>query len=404
MSDAPILAVTGLSKRYSRELRSALAYGIRDIAREFLPGRPAALRPNEFWALDDIHFSLGRGEALAVVGHNGAGKSTLLKLLFGLVKPDRGEIAIRGRAEALIELGTGFNPVLSGRENVRVSAAYHALDRRAADRLVDDVADFAELGAFFDAPVQSFSSGMKARLAYAVIAHLKPDLLLVDEALAVGDAAFQRKCVAHMRSYLAEGGSLLLVSHSLHQIQAVCDRGILLEQGRLVFEGSAVETLHRMFETRPVERGPSAAPGPSDEAPVAIEALLVEGEAQEGVATDQGMRLTVRYQCRQPVTILWVFAIWTDDQWTCVTGAVAAAPTRLEPGRGELHCVVPRLPLLPGHYVVKCSFNDAATLLPLALHGWKDAGTGITVKGEPTATAVAMARMNALVKIDVDWR
>lgn len=402
MTERPVLAVSGLSKRYSRRLRSALAYGLRDIAREFLPAPAAQLRRDEFWALEDVNFTLRRGEALAVVGHNGAGKSTLLKILFGLVKPDRGEVAIAGRAEALIELGTGFNPVLSGRENVRVSAAFHGFDRPATRRLVDDVAAFAELDDFFDAPVQSYSSGMKARLAYAVIANLKPDVLLVDEALAVGDAAFQRKCVGHMRSYLDDGGSVLLVSHSFHQIQTVCERGILLDHGRLVFQGTATETLHRMLERKPAPRGGTESAAAADE-PVIIEGLSIEGPGEDGPVSGEAMQLTVRYHCHSPIDILWAFGIWTDDQWTCVTGAAVHAPVRLERGSAMLSCVVPQLPLTAGHYIIKAWLIDAATRLPLAVHGVRDAGTSITVKGEASSANLALARLNALVMIDVDW-
>src|SRR5688572_9077508 len=208
-----VLTVSDLSKRYSQSLRRSLAYAVRDFGRELWPwasGEPR-LRKGEFWALDGISFSLGRGEAMGIVGHNGAGKSTLLKALYGLIKPDRGEIRIRGRTEALIELGTGFNGLLSGRENVMVGAVLHGFDSGRARRLVDQVVDFAELAEFIDAPVQSYSSGMRARLAYALASQLEPDLLLVDEVLAVGDVTFQRKCFNHMRAYLDNGGALLFV-------------------------------------------------------------------------------------------------------------------------------------------------------------------------------------------------
>ena len=198
MKQQAILSVAHVSKKYAQQLRRSLWYGARDIARELVPfgSNESPLRPGEFWALDDVSFELERGSSLAVVGGNGAGKSTLLKILYGLLKPDRGEVRVRGRMEALLELGTGFNPLLSGRENVGVGAALHGFDGRQTSALLERVIDFAELGEFIDAPLQAYSTGMKTRLAYALSANLEPDVLLVDEVLAVGDVAFQdRKSV-----------------------------------------------------------------------------------------------------------------------------------------------------------------------------------------------------------------
>lgn len=218
--DETTLSVSNLSKKYCGDLKKALFYGLGDIAGE-MSGRQwwaGRLRPGEFWALDDISFDVRRGEAVAVIGRNGAGKSTLLRVIYGLLKPDMGQVRIAGRSEAIIELGTGFNPLLTGRENIEVGASLHGLDPDATGRLLEAVIDFAELAEFIDAPLLSYSSGMKARLAYSLAAHLGPDLLLVDEALAVGDLAFQHKCIRHMRQFVQGGGSLLLVSHNVQQI------------------------------------------------------------------------------------------------------------------------------------------------------------------------------------------
>src|SRR5882724_5212117 len=198
----PVVSVSNLSKKYCRELRRTMWYGLGDIAREFFwrlgQNEPGVLRQAEFWSLKNVSFELRRGESLAVIGANGAGKSTLLKVLYGLIKPDAGQVRIRGRISALIELGTGFNPVLSGRENVYVNAAILGLTRRQASLFLDRIAEFAGLHEFMETPVQYYSSGMKARLSYEVAAHLNPDVLLVDEVLAVGDFSYQRKCVNHM--------------------------------------------------------------------------------------------------------------------------------------------------------------------------------------------------------------
>jgi lipopolysaccharide transport system ATP-binding protein len=401
MTAAPVLAVSGLSKKYSQSLRRGLGYALRDMAHEFLPGRSQDLRREEFWALQDVSFEVAPGDALAVIGGNGAGKSTLLKLLFGLLKPDRGEIRIAGRTEAILELGTGFGPLLSGRENIRVGAALHHMRGADLRRLEEKVIQFADIGDAIDAPVISYSTGMKARLAFALAAHLEPDILLVDEALTVGDFAFQRKCIAHIRDYLSGGGALLLVSHNAFQIQAVCNRGIYLESGRLAFEGTAVEALDRMFDARAEAVGPLRPP-PDEDVPVTIEEIVAEGPGGGAPRTLEPLRIAVRYRCREAVEVNWSFGVYTSDQWVCITGSFDESPRRLEPGTGEVSCLVPRLPLLPGRYLLRVAIVDPATRYPFAMSQW-NGGLPLRVEGETSATRNAQAQLQQLVALDVDW-
>ncbi|HEX6100131.1 MAG TPA: ABC transporter ATP-binding protein [Thermoanaerobaculia bacterium] len=391
------LSVTRVSKKYCHSLRRSLWYGVKDIARELaVRGGAAGLRDGEFWAVDDVSFELARGEALAVVGRNGAGKSTLLKVLYGLLKPDRGEVRVHGRSEAMIELGTGIDPLLTGRQNVRVGAALRGLSRRQAEELSERVIDFTELGEFIDVPVQAYSSGMKARLAYALAAHLQPDVLLVDEVLAVGDIAFQRKCAAHMRAYLDAGGSLLLVSHNTWHIQSLCERGILLDRGRVTFAGTAVETLNAMLEPR---AGAPAASGAAD-GPFAIEEVRTEPrEARTG----EPLRITLRYRAAEGAEVLWGFSIWTPDLWVCVAGEHDMTPRTISPGEGELTCVIPRLPLVGGRYVLRAGIVDVATRQPLALYGWEGGGTVVDVRSEAGLQSNMQMTLHQLVTIDVEW-
>jgi ABC-type polysaccharide/polyol phosphate transport system ATPase subunit len=360
------------------------------------------LRPSEFWALQDISFRVDPGESLAVIGHNGAGKSTLLKILYGLLKPDTGEVRIRGRAQAIIELGTGFNALLTGRENVEIGAALQGLGGSQARRLLDQVVEFAEMEEFIDSPVQGYSSGMKARLSYALSAHLEPDLLLVDEVLAVGDIAFQRKCVAHMRGYLERGGALLLVSHNTFQIQAVCRTGILLERGCAIFAGTAVDTLNKSFERRAVT-APSVSRQLDADEPLAIAEVTAEGADRGLLRTGEEARITVHYQCHAPTEAIWSFGLWTADQWICITGGEDERPVLLVPGRGTLSCSIPRLPLLPGRYVIRAALIDPQTRIPHALFGWKDAGLPVEVRGEPSALLNSSRHIDQLVTLDVEW-
>ncbi len=195
MSDEVLVKVEGVSKKFCRSLKRSLWYGVQDVTSELIgrPGGHDELRKNEFWAVQDVSFELKRGECLGLIGPNGAGKSTLLKMLNGLVKPDRGRITMRGRIGALIELGAGFNPILTGRENIYVNGSVLGFTKKEIDRKFDAIADFAEIGEFIDTPVQNYSSGMRVRLGFAVAAQMEPDVFLIDEILAVGDVGFQNK-------------------------------------------------------------------------------------------------------------------------------------------------------------------------------------------------------------------
>ncbi|HRP03847.1 MAG TPA: ABC transporter ATP-binding protein [Opitutaceae bacterium] len=191
----------------------------------------------EFWALNDVSFTVRRGESIGLLGANGAGKSTLLKIIAGLIKPDRGHVTVRGRVGALIELGAGMHPLLSGRENIRVNAAVLGLSQRELASKLDEIIAFADLGEFIDAPVQSYSSGMRVRLGFAVAAHLEPDLLIVDEVLAVGDMPFRLKCYQRTLDLQANGTSIVLVSHHPIDLLRVTSEGLWLQSGRLLSSG-----------------------------------------------------------------------------------------------------------------------------------------------------------------------
>lgn len=401
------LVVTHLSKKLSRDFRRAQWYGLRDIGRE-LAGRGGTLRPElragEFWALDDVSFQVRRGESLGVIGANGAGKSTLLKVLYGLVKPDGGEVTVAGRVGALIELGTGFDAALSGRENVRVNAALHGLSRRRTLAVMDRIEEFAGLADSMDVPLQYYSSGMQARLAFAVAAHLEPDVLLVDEVLAVGDLAYQRKCISHMQSYLDAGGALVFVSHSAHQLQAICQTGVLLERGRLTYAGTAVDTLALHLEKQ-AESGasPARAAPPGDASPVSIESLAVQEMGGGEIHTGDAVRVTLGYRARERTTVRWGFSIWTADQWVCATGGTDPRERTLEPGAGELHCVIPRIPLVAGTYGVRASLLDPSTTTLLDRVGWQNAPHVLRVRPRPTRESNAAMAMQQVVTIDIEW-
>ena len=238
-----MICASGLRKKYCRDLRRSLWYGVSDVLGALSPWKvgQASLREHEFWAVDDVSVVLRRGDSLGLLGANGAGKSTLIKLLTGQRTLTAGTVQSRGRVVALTELGLGFDLALTGRENAYVNAAVYGVSQRKFDQLIERIIDFSELRAFIDSAVHTYSKGMKARLGFSVATHLSPDILIVDEVLAVGDMEFRRKCVQHILAYLKQGGSVVLVAHDPYLVQSICNRAIVLEQGKMVFEGSALE-------------------------------------------------------------------------------------------------------------------------------------------------------------------
>ncbi len=278
MSESSAVQVQNVSKKFSRSLKRAMVYGLQDVARAaFFPERfrspnldariadaaapdvpPESgavraaetdrftsdrLRPGEFWALRDVSFSIRRGECLGIIGHNGAGKTTLFSILSGICGLTEGRVEIRGRLQSLLALGAGFHPMLSGRENIYLNASVLGLKDREIDRLYNDIVDFAELRDFIDMPVKNYSSGMHVRLGFSVAVHLDPDVLLVDEVLAVGDLSFQRKCIERIGQMLNSDMAVSLISHSLYQIESLSERALWLDAGRIRMIGDSREVV-----------------------------------------------------------------------------------------------------------------------------------------------------------------
>src|SRR5687768_11681147 len=247
---APVIEVQGLSKTYTLRHAGRERY---QTFRDMLAARAAGLlRPGgrrggeskeEFRALDDVSFKVNAGDRLAIVGRNGAGKSTLLKVLSRITAPTTGRIAITGRVGSLLEVGTGFHPELTGRENIFLNGVILGMSREEVQRRFDEIVAFAEIEQFLDTPAKRYSSGMYVRLAFAVAAHLDVDILVVDEVLAVGDIGFQRKCLSRMSSVGKDGRTVIFVSHNLEAVSKLCNRGILLGNGRIRRQGTVAEVL-----------------------------------------------------------------------------------------------------------------------------------------------------------------
>jgi lipopolysaccharide transport system ATP-binding protein len=234
-----LIKVEGLSKKFCRNLKKSMWYGMQDIGSELLGrrhGTDGVLRQDEFWAAKDINFELKRGECLGLIGHNGAGKTTLLRMLNGLIRPDQGRIEMRGKVGALIALGAGFNPILTGRENIYVNAAVLGMSKQHVDSKIDEIIDYAEIREFINSPVQTYSSGMNVRLGFAVAAILiEPDILFLDEVLAVGDIGFAIKCLNTVRQ-LTNKSAVVFVSHNMQQISRFCTRVMVMDHGHVLLD------------------------------------------------------------------------------------------------------------------------------------------------------------------------
>jgi lipopolysaccharide transport system ATP-binding protein len=241
-----LIKCESVSKKFCRDFKRSLWYGIKDVSLSFSSkgNHNNALRKDEFWAVQDISFELRRGECLGLIGHNGAGKSTLLKILNGLLTPDEGQVTMRGRVGALIELGAGFNPILTGRENIYNNAAVLGFTKQEIDAKYDKIVEFSEIGEFIDSPVQNYSSGMKVRLGFAVAAEMEPDILLIDEILAVGDAGFRMKSYNKLTELMSKC-AVIFVSHSMQTIARVCTIGMLMQKGEMKFY---TKNMHQAIE------------------------------------------------------------------------------------------------------------------------------------------------------------
>lgn len=252
MNDDVAIKASGASKKFSRNLKSLMKYGLYDITRSCLgmDVDSSKLRKDEFWAVEDVSFELKKGDVLGLIGKNGSGKSTLLKMLNGIYMPDRGSIEIRGKVGALIEVGAGFHPMLTGRENIYVNGAILGMTKKELNEKFDDIVAFADIGDFLDSPVKSYSSGMYVRLGFSVAVHSEPEILLVDEVLAVGDLGFQSKCFNKIGGLRKNGTSIIIVTHNMHTLSAFADNAILLNHGIMSFQGDvskAIEKYRTLF-------------------------------------------------------------------------------------------------------------------------------------------------------------
>ena len=402
MCDSSLRRTCHSSAAYSLHSSGAIVIEFENVSKHFvlhkdrqdtIQGRFAGLlRPRaqgeEFWALRDVSFSVAKGQSLGLVGHNGAGKSTALKLMTRILEPTSGAVRMRGRVAALLELGSGFHPDLSGRENVFLNGSLLGFSRRDMERKLEEIVDFAEIGDFIDLEVKHYSSGMYTRLGFAVATAVDPDILITDEVLAVGDEAFQRKCMERIYRFRQLGKTIIFVSHALETVRLLCDQAVWLDHGAARAVGPAGEVIDAYLaeinrheaEARRDAAEESSADQPLDDPRrhgnreaeiVRIQLLDTAGHEQPVFHAGAPVTLRIHYSAHQPIRrpVFGVALYHESGFW------LSGPNTRFDEfeipliaGAGYVDLVIPELPLLDGRYLISASIYDEAILLPYDYH------------------------------------
>ncbi|MCG3133505.1 MAG: Vitamin B12 import ATP-binding protein BtuD [Planctomycetes bacterium] len=355
--------MTAPAVRFDRVSRSFRRGGSHDALRDLLAsvaGRRAASR-DEFLAVDDVSFEVAPGEAVGLMGPNGSGKSTSLKLLSGIMPPTSGEVTLRGRVAPLIEVGAGFHPDLTGRENIDLNAAILGMTAAEIRARFDAIVAFSGLEAFLDTPVKRYSSGMYMRLGFAIAAHMPCDVLLVDEVLAVGDVGFRAKCVERMQEMKRAGTTILFVSHHGHQVRTLCDRVVCLLRGRKVYDGPAAEGVKRYVADALAEGAPDRA-GPGDGGGIVASVAFASGRDVERIAPGGALEadVVVATGTASAAPVLAVSVVRPDGVVACAVNSRDCG-FRLEPSPAPqtVRVRLDALPLHPQRYVVEATLWDA---------------------------------------------
>jgi len=370
-----VISVENLSKHYILShqrkerytaLRDLIATGTKRIAHKLT--HPFAAPKNdprheEFWALKDVSFDIQQGDRVGIIGRNGAGKSTLLKVLSRITEPTSGKVTIRGRVASLLEVGTGFHPELTGRENIFLNGAILGMSKAEITRKFDEIVAFAEVEKFLDTPVKRYSSGMYVRLAFSVAAHLEPEILIVDEVLAVGDVQFQKKCLGKMEEVGKEGRTVLFVSHNMAMISNLCQKGLVLEAGNLSFHGQISEAIQKYYQNANEKNGATSRGFESDIAKLLSGELIGPGNSLDITLHDE-LIVRMKYKIKQAVNGRCVpnFHFFAQDG-SCVFVSNADGVMAMQPGEYCAECT------LPGNLL-----NEGAYFVGLALTTYYDAG------------------------------
>ncbi len=406
----PILEINNVSKKY--QLRKALSYlSLRDSIANSLTLKSRG-KNTEFWALQDVSFEVQQGESIGIIGRNGAGKSTLLKILSKITPPTSGFIKARGRVASLLEVGTGFHPELTGRENVYLNGSILGLRKQEIDRKFEEIIDFAGTGQFLETPLKHYSSGMKLRLAFAVAAFLEPEVLVIDEVLAVGDAAFQKKCLGKMDEVTRSGRTVLFVSHNMGSVRQLCPRTIVLEGGQKVFDGPTSQAINSYLEnTKNIANEISIGERKDRDGGTKFRFLDVQfriksiGQPVQFVSTGEELNIECFYQCQQAclgneVEVSIAFYNASGAFLFACRNSAAGYPLSLNNEKGKFCCTLEKNPLKKGRY----SYNLIAFINGEVVDAVGEAGFIDVQIGDYYGTGKTPAINRPGVCVDYKWK
>lgn len=382
-----IISVDGLSKRYRirhnaqrySSLREEMVSAVTNILKRPFGGAShvRSETTEDFWALKDVNFTVERGDRLGIVGRNGAGKSTLLKILSRITEPTEGRVEIRGRVSSLLEVGTGFHPELSGRENIFLNGAILGMRASEVRQKFDQIVEFAEVERFLDTPVKRYSSGMYVRLAFAVAAHLEPDVLVVDEVLAVGDAQFQKKCLGRMEELSLSGRTILFVTHNMDAMLALCNRGLVIDKGTVVFDGGPLKARqHYLSQMSSAEYSVARNAGRGGSGSAHIESVWIKFNDPMSAMIQCGEPLNIHliahveenYRARADLQV--AFSINSLEGQRLHTVISSWDGTVVDASSGEIRvvCEMESVPLVPGKYLVDATIIFRGDTLDCVIH------------------------------------
>jgi lipopolysaccharide transport system ATP-binding protein len=420
-----VITVENIGKRYTlhhqqREqytaLRDVLANGVRNLSKKILSPFTFHHSPltasEDFWALKDVTFEVKQGDRIGIIGRNGAGKSTLLKILSRITEPTTGSVRIRGRVASLLEVGTGFHPELTGRENIFLNGAILGMGRTEIRKKFDEIVDFAEIEKFLDTPVKRYSSGMYVRLAFAVAAHLEPEILIVDEVLAVGDAQFQKKCLGKMEDVSArEGRTVLFVSHNMAAISQLCSLSLWMEKGNLIMKSNATEVIREYLSSGSAvasgERRWSLESSPADRRIrlLAIRVLNDVGEVSATIDMTRFFQVELEYEilqsCAGMRTGFWIYTMEGVLVFVAGDNEDRAWRERRRPeGRYRSRCTVPAGTLNSGQY----SVTAAADIQNCEMLFSEASALCFTVEHTSVSTLDGSGRSPGIICPSLDWK
>ena len=422
------IRLENLSKRYRIGQREPYR-ALRDVLPQLIAAPFRLLRRNSqseirnpksdyIWALKDVSFEVKQGEVVGIIGRNGAGKTTLLKILSRITEPTEGYAEVRGRVGSLLEVGTGFHPELTGRENVYLNGAILGMKKAEIQRKFDEIVAFAEVEKFIDTPVKYYSSGMYVRLAFAVAAHLEPEILLVDEVLAVGDMNYQRKCIKKIQQLAGEERAILFVSHNMSTVNLVAKRAIFLDLGTIREDGPASEVItayldflneQKMIDASgrekiiSINRLKSATPCKI----LDVELVDREGKVTQTFNQNDTLRIRIHYQAFSPIENPYFgVTLWTDDGIRICT-IDSRFYTKIDfgilEGKGTVECIIPELPLLPRTYLVRVRIFDSKTGWPYDSLGWEDGNFIPFYVVSKKEQELVFNRYHGIVNIPANW-